>query len=139
MSGDDIASGPASANDRADRQARLKYHGNPRSNLDYIVMLEGRIAHDGHHIRLTYVPDKLLLAAESFEAYMDAFGAATPTMIELLAFEILDDINNEIVPRWVQVVITTRHDAGARPQTVIVEDRQPNWDNPRLLAQMHNA
>jgi 7-cyano-7-deazaguanine reductase len=130
--------GPTPANDRAKRQARLTYHGNPRGNLDYIVMLEGRVAHFGHHIRLTYVPDKLLLAAGSFQAYMDAFDATAPTMIELLAFEILDDINNEIVPRWVQVVITTGHGAGS-PQKVIVEDRQPNWDNPHILPHLRDA
>jgi 7-cyano-7-deazaguanine reductase len=134
---DHIASGPAAGNDRARRQERLTFRANPRNNLDYVMMLEGCVAHHGHHVHLTYVPDKLVLAAESFGVYLAAFDAGAPPMIELVAFDILDDINNEIVPRWVQVIVTAPHDGpGPQPQKVIVEDRQPNWDNPRVLAHL---
>lgn len=137
MSTEHTADTPASGTDRALRRTRMEFRGNPRTNLDYIVMLEGRVAHHGHYVHLTYVPDKLVLGAESFEAYLAAFGADAPLMIEQLAFDILDDINNEIVPRWVQVIVTAPHGGpSVRPQKVIVEDRQPNWDNPRILAHL---
>ncbi len=117
------------------RRRRMETRGNPRNATDFIMVLEGRIAHHGHHVHLAYVPDKLLLAAESFEAYLAAFDADAAATIERLAFDVLDDINNEIVPRWVQVVLTTPHSGtAAQPQRVIVEDRQPNWDNPHIMA-----
>jgi NADPH-dependent 7-cyano-7-deazaguanine reductase QueF len=45
---------------------------------------------------------------------------------ESLALAILDDINNEAVPRWARVRITTRTHGGLHHQ-VTVEDHQPRW------------
>ncbi len=56
---------------------------------------------------------------------------------EELALAIIEDINNEVVPRWVQVQIETRTDTpqpNASAYRVLIEDRQPNWDNPQITA-----
>ena len=51
---------------------------------------------------------------------------------------ILDDVNNEVVPRWVQVTVTAPGDraAGVDGHGVMLEDRQPRWDNPALLSRL---
>ena len=47
---------------------------------------------------------------------------------------VLDDLNSELVPRWIQVLVLT-HEEGE----VLVEDRQPDWDNASLLAGLKPA
>jgi len=37
------------------------------------------------------------------------------------------------VPRWVQIVAAR---TGGTDHQVIIEDRQPKWDNPALLARL---
>jgi 7-cyano-7-deazaguanine reductase len=54
-----------------------------------------------------------------------------------LALAMRDDFGNEVIPRWIEIVVspseanheTTRH-------SVLVEERQPRWDNPNLLARL---
>jgi hypothetical protein len=128
-------------NARAARLGLLTQRNNPRIGMDYVVALDGAIEGDGRcRVRLTYVPDKLLLEAGAFAAYLAAFDDATAARIEALALTILDDIGNEFVPRWAQVAVSQPHgEAGAGMQCVIVEDRQPNWDNARILACLPGA
>jgi hypothetical protein len=126
---------------RAARLGLLTQRSNPRIGMDYIVTLDGATGGDGRcRVRLTYVPDKLLLEAGAFAAYLAAFDEAAAARIETLALAILDDIGNEIVPRWAQVVVSQPHgEAGAGLQCVIVEERQPSWDNARILARLPGA
>jgi hypothetical protein len=122
---------------RAARRALLQHRGNPRADIDYVVSFEGRTA-GGARVCLTYVPDKLLLDARAFAAYAAVLGADAG--IEPLALDILDDIGNEIVPRWVRVAVSMPDEgSGPRLHSVVAEDRQPNWDNPRILANVQNA
>ena len=50
----------------------------------------------------------------------------------------LDDVNNELIPRWAQVELTAGPGDAGDCHGVIIEDRQPGWDNPALLAR-HGA
>ena len=52
--------------------------------------------------------------------------------LETLGLALLDEINNEIVPRWVQIAVSA-DSPGSLAETVILTDRQPNWDNPEIL------
>jgi len=114
---------------------RLKSRSNPRSNLDYVVLLEGAGSPAGNRVKLRYIPDKLLIESASFDAYLAALANAEAGRPEMLALAILDDINNEIVPRWVQISVSA-DSADTTAQTVIVEDRQPNWDNANILGNL---
>ncbi|MCH8835488.1 MAG: hypothetical protein IH925_06035, partial [Proteobacteria bacterium] len=51
---------------------------------------------------------------------------------------ILDDINNEVVARWVQVALSVPNGAlpGVGNHGVMLEDRQPKWDNAALLSRL---
>ena len=55
--------------------------------------------------------------------------------LEDLEKELIEyDLNNELIPRWVQVtVLGTSADMAHR---VTLEDRQPRWDNAALLSRM---
>lgn len=124
---------------RAARLALLRHRGNPRADIDYVVAFDGRTA-GGAVVQLAYVPDKLLLNGGAFDAYLGAFATGAETSVESLALDILDDIGNEIVPRWVRVVVSLpRIEPGTGMHSVIAEDRQPNWDNPCILANVRNS
>jgi 7-cyano-7-deazaguanine reductase len=58
--------------------------------------------------------------------------------LEALATAVLDDINNEVVARWVQVVISAPapDEPGVDGHSVMLEDRQPKWENDSLLSRL---
>lgn len=122
---------PARAGSRSERCRHLVCRSNPRSGLDYVVILDGG-SHAGNRIEIRYVPDKLILAHASFGAYLSGLLGGGDAAPESIALTILDDINNEIVPRWVQVMVASA-DAAPPAQRTVVEDRQPNWDNRAIL------
>lgn len=84
-------------------------------------------------ITLTYAPDRFIIEADDWHAYLQLLERATSFFtLENFADLVLDDVNNETVPRWLQVQISWIKDTETL-QTVLIEDRQPNWDNAALL------
>ena len=75
------------------------------------------------------------MQSEAFARYLAAFEQGSEKTLEQLAIAVLEDINNEVVPRWVQIV-ATRDSGGETEQHVLIEDRQPKWDNAALLARL---
>jgi 7-cyano-7-deazaguanine reductase len=118
------------------RREILETRSNPQTSLDYLVAIDAPATPD-RAIRLQYVPDKLLLRPDAFDNYLAALTASSETPAEEMALAIIEDINNEVVPRWVQVQI---ENCASDPQStsstyrVVIEDRQPNWDNPQIIA-----
>ena len=125
---------------RRKRRALLITHPNParRSGdpLDYLVFYEARLG--GHRVlvRLTYVPGKLIVSVGALQHYLDALDADSGLPMEALAHIVLDDINDELVPRWVQVSVERLSEPGSNApiHRVLVEDREPRWDDSALLA-----
>lgn len=113
-------------------ESLLKSRTNPRNGLDYIVVLAVPLGASGGRVSLRYVPDKLLVDERSLAAFFASLANAEPGAPEVIALAILDELNNEIVPRWVQIAVSDG-DSGQPAPTVVVEDRQPNWENPGLL------
>lgn len=101
---------------------------NPDTRHDYVVELAGSAGPDTR-IRVRYVPDRHVLVPESVPAWLDALSGG----LEAVALAALDDLANELVPRWVEV--TAERDAPLAHR-VTVEDRQPGWDNPDLFARL---
>lgn len=131
---------PSSAPDPAPRRALLRPIANPAPGLDYLVTLDGPLA-DGGAVRVRYVPDRSVISADVLEDYLREAaaaaaaaggGAARP---EGLAALILGDIGNEVLPRWLEVALTPLA-RGAVRQAVVMQERQPRWDNPALLARL---
>lgn len=132
---DILDDGPRTANP-PDRREILETRPNPQTSLDYLIAIDAPASPE-RVTRLRYVPDKLLLLPDAFATYLAALTASGETPTEELALAIIEDINNEVVPRWVQVEIENGA-SGPEPTSstyrVVIEDRQPNWDNPQIIA-----
>ncbi len=112
----------------------LKTKNNPNKAIDYIVTLETISPDNQIRISLRYIPDKDIVDSDCFETYIQALFEYQERLEGLASF-ILEDINNEIVARWVQIIAF--EDKGNTAQhSVVLEDRQPQWDNPHLLARI---
>ena len=110
------------------RRERLTTAANPDARHDYLVTLTGE-PQPGTRLELRYVPDRWVIDPAGFAAYLEEL-AGFPGGLEALALAVLDDVGNEAVPRWSEVrAVRAVH-------RVVVEDRQPNWDNPHLFARM---
>ncbi|CAO3434273.1 hypothetical protein [Azospirillum doebereinerae] len=109
------------------RRERLTTAPSPDSRHDFLVELRGEPA-AGTRLTVRLVPDRLVLEPAGFAAYLTELEGTAG--LEALAMAVLDDLNNELVPRWVEVA--AERDAPL-PHRVVIEDRQPNWDNPRLI------
>ena len=115
---------------------------NPGNRLDFVVSLEGTVVSGAGANPLTvvlrYVPDKSVLEDGAFATYLGQFESASGEKLEAIGVTILEDINNEVVPRWVQVSVAKGGDteAGSERHGVLLEDRQPRWDNQPLLSRL---
>lgn len=124
------------------RRERLQTRPNPGSHLDYVVKLEGRLPPSSGRgqiaVSLKYVPHRVVLEPAPFGEYLEALGSTAGASLEEIAVAILEDINNETVARWVQVAVaaTEEEHPGVNTHGVMLEDRQPKWDNPALLSRL---
>jgi len=126
--------------DLMERRALLSASPNTDSKLDYIVTLTGHLPNSGggRDIVLRYIPDRLVLNAKAFGDYLEALSKVTWDSPEDLAVTILSDVSNEVVSRWAQVNLSMpelQHHAVAT-HSVLIEDRQPGWDNASLLGRL---
>lgn len=113
------------------RRAQLSFRPNPARKIDSLNMIAGRMPATQVRVILRYVPGKLFLEHRSFDRYLTELAPVAKQGIEELAYAILDDLNNEMVPRWIEIIVEL--DDGNK---VLVEDRQPGWDNPALLSRL---
>lgn len=122
------------------RRAVLDPETNPDRNVDFVSFLGGAMTARGGNVGITlrYVPDALILRPGDFSAYLKALETVDWPSHENLATTILQDINNELVPRWIQVVTRLGDLDGVPEHRVLVEDRQPQWNNASLLAHLEH-
>lgn len=116
-----------------ERRRTLVTAANPAPWHDYRVGWAGILA-DGTRLVVDLVPDRLVLAPEAFAAYLSRLDHGGWPGLEALITAVLDDLNNELVPRWVRVAATRV--TGRVLQRAIADDRQPDWDDPGLLARL---
>ncbi len=118
-----------------ERRALLEISDNPNKAADYIVSLEGGSEDRRLRLSVRYVPDRDVLNSPSFSRYADALLSMNDTSLEKTVAMLVDDFNNELVVRWVQVTAFEDREDGTQ-HSVIIEDRQPQWDNPHLLSRL---
>jgi NADPH-dependent 7-cyano-7-deazaguanine reductase QueF len=118
------------------RRDHLGTAANPNTRTDYLVSLSGEIA-GLCRVEIRYIPDQAILTPASFAAYLKGLAAHSWTHLEEIAASIVSDLNNELVPRWVQV--SASGSSADMAHRVTVEDRQPRWDNPVLLSRIGSA
>lgn len=125
------------------RRKLLITAANPAQRLDYVITIARKLSLGSGAgeaaLALRYIPDRLILDQAAIAAYMRALEQLAGTGLEALAHTLLDDISNELVPRWVEVNLTQTAaptDAPGTFYTVTMEDRQPNWSNPQVLSRL---
>lgn len=125
--------------DLLERRGLLTSSPNPDKRLDYIITLVGHLPNTQGQSRrlitLRYVPDRDVLNAKSFGTYLEALSDMPWPTPEDLAVTVISDVNNEVVARWVQVALSVPelHHHAVDTHAVVLEDRQPGWDNHNLL------
>lgn len=125
-----------------ERRRHLKSRANPEGPIDYVVGFQGTVRALGlgppTRVRIHYVPDKLIVEPAAFGRYLETLGTAEWGSLEALATAILGDFANELVARWIKVVATSPEGAypGIAAHEVMIEDRQPGWDNAALLSRI---
>lgn len=123
------------------RREPLRVLPSPDSRLDFVTSLSGGIEFGTGpsrvRVSVRYVPGRDVLDPAGFETYLSALGTADWPSLEAVGAAILDDVNNQAVPRYVQVALATCAETGeAMVHSVLLEDRQPGWDNPSLLSRL---
>ncbi|BDW87990.1 hypothetical protein MACH10_07710 [Thalassospira tepidiphila] len=121
------------------RRNLIQTEPNPGTRIDYVVTLQSNLtgAKDVFPARLTlrYVPDRLILKTSNLAEYYAEIASIEFENFEAAAVLLMDDFNNELVPRWISLRLdkqTADNDQVFHHETAL-EDRQPKWGNPRLL------
>lgn len=117
-----------------ERRALLTTIDNPNRATDYITTLDWHDEDQQVKIRLRFIPDKVILTQAGFVQYCLALAADQSKPLEETAGLLLDDANNELVARWVQVSATCED--GNNCHSVLLEDQQPQWENRVLLSRL---
>ena len=128
--------------DLNERRSLLVCIRNPDIKLDYVTSITGQLTNSrlggSSFVNLNYVPDKTTLKPDSFGRYLGAIGALEWGTLEEVAVAVINDVNNELVARWLPLSISAPNHAlyGIDRHEVMLEDRQPNWDNKGLLSRL---
>lgn len=115
------------------RREHLETGENLNTKVEYVVTLSGTISQTCQ-VEIRYIPDLAILKPASLKTYLATLGALKWESLEALGLTILNDLNNQLIPRWAQITVSgTSADLAQR---VTLEDRQPRWDNPALLSRI---
>ena len=122
------------------RRGRLLTTSNPEPRYDYFVSVTGTIPLDALRaaatVTLRFAPDRVVLAPGAFPVYLAALAENAWPTPEAVAAAALADVNNELIPRWVQIAVASVDEHGGEHHRVVIEDRQPGWDNPAFIARL---
>lgn len=124
-----------------ERRLLLSTAPNPDPKSDYVVTVEASFLvrlQTEIGVILRFVPDREILAPDSLDTYLARLSETDVPGLEAIATTILSDINDRLVPKWIQVEATAvgDHAVGIHRHAVLAEDRQPRWDNPALLSRL---
>jgi len=115
------------------RREHLETGENLNTKVEYVVTLWGAIS-ETCQVEIRYIPDLAILKPDSLKTYLATLGAMNWENLEALGLTILNDLNNQLIPRWVQVMVAGK--SADLAHRVTLEDRQPRWDNAALLSRM---
>lgn len=113
-----------------ERRALILTQSNPNKALDYVVTLKGSDQNRAIEVSFRYIPDKVILDTNGFTPYLQAVLDSAATLEEA-GTTLLDDMNNELVARWLQVNLSQQKPDRSE-HLVVLEDHQPHWNNPHL-------
>ncbi len=122
------------------RRDDIKTLRNNRLDLDYVIIRREVMAGLSiagappvkANLLLHYVPDRYVLTlTDGLSLYLQDLRVEDWCSLEDLALAILDDLNNQLVPRWLRTDIDLNGQHG-----VVLEDNKPNWNNEGLLSRL---
>lgn len=125
--------------DILDRRELLITQQNPDMTIDYLVSLEGQIKQPRDNnitIKIAYVPDQEILQKRSLISYFEGVSQEVFPSLEYTGILLLNDFCNELVPRWLTIILSQDSDVDSHFQRhkIRLQDRQPNWSNSQLLS-----
>ena len=104
------------------RRENLAFIDNPRVPYQYMISHTQKL-NSQTELRIAYIPDKKLLNLPSCEAYFNHLADLTSPQI---LTNLLDDLQNELLPRWLMVKIKeTKENKSVDEITAI--DFQREW------------
>lgn len=124
------------------RRNLIQHADNPSSHVDYVITLrtELTLANQNTPVRVVirYVPDKHIMTPAAMETYMRHVRQEGWDTLEDLATTIADDFKNELLTRWCHVLIKGDLiiDGIVGEHSIFSEDRQPGWENEKLLSRL---
>lgn len=113
-----------------ERRALLETEPNPVAHRDYVVTLHGRVG--ATDVELRYVPDRDIVTRPALTRYLDSMAGLDWRGIEDLGVTVTEDFFDVAIARWVEVILRSEDEDGSRIE-FLAEERQPAWNNPRLL------
>lgn len=111
---------------------------NPYRNKTYTVSIvqEITLGSQTFLFGLRYAPDKLLIDHEGLAGYLEQIVAHNPKKAEILAHDILEDVMNQIIPKWIEVNLRQNPNKFGQNILITIEDRQPGWEEDALLKRL---
>ncbi|PHZ85252.1 hypothetical protein [Paremcibacter congregatus] len=105
-------------------------------SLSVALLQDLTTAQTAYRVGIRYIPDKLLLDPENLPAYLEKILSQTDVTVDLLAPEIIEDLMDQVIPKWIEVTLEQAPDQQNQKIIVTVEDRQPNWQDDGLLLRL---
>ena len=117
------------------RQEAIHFTANPNSSIDYLVQFDCTMvcANRSLSLSIRMVPDRWVMEDACLQNYI-ALLSASVAPIETLANQILADLLNTLIPRFLHVELC--HKQGNQSHRVVMEEKQPKWNNAGLLARL---
>ena len=122
-----------------ERRNLLLTEHNPGAQLDYVGTLQSELSGCETvfpaRMTLRYVPDRLIIKPDCLAEYFAEIARIPFDNFETAAVLLMEDFNNEIIPRWINLRLDKQKadNASVQHHEAALEDRQPKWHNPRLL------
>lgn len=117
-----------------ERRALIETEPAPHPRHDAIVTLSGTF--NDKVLRLRYVPDRDLVLPASLTTYLESAMKDNASSLEALSQIILEDINDQLIPSWLEVSLIDK--SGTFAHEVRIEDRQPHWKDRGLLDRLEH-
>ena len=116
----------------AQRRELIKLTPLPHPRHDAVVTLT--TVRNGISVRLRYVPDRDVIAPKSLETYLESAFRSVDGPLLAKAQTVLEDINDQAIPCWLEILLV-QTDSGLE-EKACVEEKQPRWQDPGILARL---
>ncbi len=118
------------------RRQSLIVGPSPAGKQDFLIQLEQLLwlGSGSVHLVLRYVPNEDILDAASLETYTEQYKNFPSDQLETLVAMLQEDLSNILIPRFLHIELAASTANVAH--RVVVEERQPGWDNTALIARM---